>query len=769
MGSKTMISARDKIQSLQLSMLQDYLEIKMSARYGEQWINEIIALCEYKVNKKDQRLHTYVKVVNDKRSKGAVMITKKSFDITLLYALLRYDFLKDCSADPSDTQVFSNYIINIKNNKNELASHISDLDDSFYIDKLERESLLNLRNFILYLDRLGWASGAKNQQDYIEKYKGKLKKFDEELNGSSPLQQNESENLFCPVCGAKLSSESKFCSKCGSAINFDRYISPYDHESEEKMANTDLTIKEDEGEIVRKGDLPILPPLSIESPQIMEDDEESYAIYNRNPRELSTEASANEGGDTDNDFHKETELPGTMNHSGTTEFGLSQADDSSDCEELSNIIDAQDHNPSTQEWYFYKGADKQGPYSYAQMSDFVRKEIIQRETLVWVKGTPEWVPAAKTALAQELVNVVPDVPVGIISDKWLWALGGGSFTIGCAVFLILAAMGWNAGWAMGVIVLAANFTFLMNDIEEVKKTGRNMGSWSYLGCVLVPVYLFVRAKKTNRNYIPLVVWFVVGIIALPLVNSFSVQQVSQGQEGPLNEAGIREIATKWESTGEKERKDLCQLEKLPYYNMLKTPFKDEREATAKRLLQTEIHVANLKISNIKQDDEFASAQVSYSGTNNKPINERWHFRKIGGKWTFDPFGIKKAYSVQISGYDASQFELAANIGYTYDNDPVLILDLRSKSTAAFSLGWVNNPAFILITDEGNYPTKINDRGSHKFDFDPIRLQLKFHDVRGTIEKLRITDIRPLNENGLPNHREGIIDLTVDLKIIDPKI
>lgn len=183
------VGVRDKIQHLQLSILQDYLEIKMKIKYGDKWKSNIIAHCENKVANNDQRKQTYKKVVDEKRNKGAVMVTKKSFDITLLNALLQFDFPNDCCADPSDVQVFKNYIRDITNNKNDLASHISDLEDTYYIDKLERESLLNLRNFILYLERLGWGFDGDAQRVFIEKYNGEICKLDEELSGPKVLQK----------------------------------------------------------------------------------------------------------------------------------------------------------------------------------------------------------------------------------------------------------------------------------------------------------------------------------------------------------------------------------------------------------------------------------------------------------------------------------------------------------------------------------------------------------------------------------------------------
>ena len=183
------LSIRDKIQDLQLSVFQDYLEIQMDASYGDAWIDEIIRFCENKVETsrassiKPPNFHSYKKIVKEKREKGAIRIDKKSFDITLLYSLLHFDFLNVCKAENNDTDVFQNYITVIKNNKNELASHISDLQDVIYVNKLQTDSLYNLKEFIVYLERLGWRSKSDAKKDFIERYKEKINALSIEMSG----------------------------------------------------------------------------------------------------------------------------------------------------------------------------------------------------------------------------------------------------------------------------------------------------------------------------------------------------------------------------------------------------------------------------------------------------------------------------------------------------------------------------------------------------------------------------------------------------------
>ncbi len=239
------LSMRDKIFDLQLSVFQDYLEIQMAARYGPAWIDTIISFCEDKVNNyqakwKDYQdelnvyneqlkvykdgienniegeeslpaelsqeprkparpirpanLYSYEEVVKEKQTKGKVMIDKKSFDITLLYSFLHFDFVKVCKADGKDTEVFQHYITNIKNNKNDLQSHPPNMDDVLYINKLQTDSLYNLKEFILYLERLGWSSGDDaEKRSFIERYKAKINELSIEMSGISAERKQPAE------------------------------------------------------------------------------------------------------------------------------------------------------------------------------------------------------------------------------------------------------------------------------------------------------------------------------------------------------------------------------------------------------------------------------------------------------------------------------------------------------------------------------------------------------------------------------------------------
>ena len=165
--------------------------------------------------------------------------------------------------------------------------------------------------------------------------------------------------------------------------------------------------------------------------------------------------------------------------------------------------------------YFYEGTEKKGPFSYTQMVELIEQGQISRETLVWISGSSEWVEAEKSLLAKAFGEIMPLAPISTISETWIWALAVGSVVISMLLPRIAIAARMSAGTSQMFIFIGAiiaNAILLAKDMDEVKKSGRDVASWMYVGIVLVPIYLYVREKHTNKNYAPLVVWCILFIL-----------------------------------------------------------------------------------------------------------------------------------------------------------------------------------------------------------------------------------------------------------------
>lgn len=232
--------------------------------------------------------------------------------------------------------------------------------------------------------------------------------------------------------------------------------------------------------------------------------------------------------------------------------------------------------------------------------------------------------------------------------------------------------------------------------------------------------------------------------------SSSSASVSTQQKKPLDEATIRGLAKKMASSKIEDRKEACPLEKLPYYSWTNTSLQKSNID-----LNQPAKCDNLSISDIKQEGDFASAQVSFTGMDNKPQSGKWYFKRLNGKWCING-SIKTMKSLQVSGFDSSRLEAAVNLGYTYQNEPVLLLDVRSKTSVSYQVGGWSQPSYILVTDKGEFSLQ----NTTDFAVDPLailfvtsaqpsRFILPFKGAAGTPKSLRITGFNELDSQGFP--------------------
>ncbi len=179
----------------------------------------------------------------------------------------------------------------------------------------------------------------------------------------------------------------------------------------------------------------------------------------------------------------------------------------------SNNTQDNNTNMSNKEWFYYKDSEKIGPLSTEDIKLHIQSGHVKRDTMVWSAGLESWIRADNSEIAVFLNDVQPDIPIGIIPEKWVWALSTVPLFVGIILNAICMAFGISTFFST-VIVIALNIYFLTKDIQELKYVGIDPEKWLYLGAVIVSVYVFVRESKTNKNYIPAIVHLVLFIFSL---------------------------------------------------------------------------------------------------------------------------------------------------------------------------------------------------------------------------------------------------------------
>lgn len=120
---------------------------------------------------------------------------------------------------------------------------------------------------------------------------------------------------------------------------------------------------------------------------------------------------------------------------------------------------------------------------------------------------PDVAPVPSTPPTTTQTNVPETQPVmtmASLSDKWPWLLA----TIPMSVSIVLSMIMPSNTTIVAIIVVILNIIFASLDDNYLKKKGIQTKSWMWMGFILVPVYLFVRAGKTNKHFGPGIVWCV---------------------------------------------------------------------------------------------------------------------------------------------------------------------------------------------------------------------------------------------------------------------
>ncbi len=126
--------------------------------------------------------------------------------------------------------------------------------------------------------------------------------------------------------------------------------------------------------------------------------------------------------------------------------------------------------------------------------------------------------AACSAVPQATQPITPEVKsADELPEKWTWALATVPIIVSWILAGLLPTVFENSDPSrLAHITTAAtillNIIFLSLDVKVLKKAGRDIEKTLWLGFILIPVYLFVRAAKYSKKYAPAIVWCVLFVL-----------------------------------------------------------------------------------------------------------------------------------------------------------------------------------------------------------------------------------------------------------------
>ena len=151
------------VGDLQLTVMQEFFKIRMEHAYGTNWIVEVCKVVEDKFANNDQHKHNYQGIYDALHNDGIETLDEKAMDITVLTALMLYDFYSQCKVGTN----FKQQIRNIQTDKNKFVSHIPNRSDILNVKILELTALKDIRSFLIYLQNSTWSYSGK--QEFTEK------------------------------------------------------------------------------------------------------------------------------------------------------------------------------------------------------------------------------------------------------------------------------------------------------------------------------------------------------------------------------------------------------------------------------------------------------------------------------------------------------------------------------------------------------------------------------------------------------------------------
>lgn len=183
----------------------------------------------------------------------------------------------------------------------------------------------------------------------------------------------------------------------------------------------------------------------------------------------------------------------------------------------SQMTSMQPNEPSPREtdrdggWYYATHGTRVGPLSEGHMLQLLAAGNVDNATHVWRQGFTDWIPIGETALRQTLTTP-PPLPGSVVNNGLVWTVAFVPLA-GSLLAVMLVGVAAASSWAVTLCFLAVNVTLCAVDGSVLRKAGYDtstFGAW----VILIPVYLYKRAKALNQRLTYFVVWMVCFFLSL---------------------------------------------------------------------------------------------------------------------------------------------------------------------------------------------------------------------------------------------------------------
>lgn len=174
------------------------------------------------------------------------------------------------------------------------------------------------------------------------------------------------------------------------------------------------------------------------------------------------------------------------------------------------------------QWFYEEKGVRKGGLDTQQIIALIRTGKLIYGSLVWKKGMPDWVQIEKTELRQHLEEISPPPLKGAgVSNSLAWLLAFAPIIGFLLESFVAGLLGNNESQALQAmaesrywyVTLILNIALSLLDEKRLKQAGHDTSRFGFWVLIL-PVYLYKRAKLLNQNLAYFIVWIICFVIIL---------------------------------------------------------------------------------------------------------------------------------------------------------------------------------------------------------------------------------------------------------------
>jgi len=165
-----------------------------------------------------------------------------------------------------------------------------------------------------------------------------------------------------------------------------------------------------------------------------------------------------------------------------------------DKEVLSNEANAE------MSWYYAEYGKSVGPVSANDLQEMYESEILSLSSRVWKAGMQDWVELRQTNIIDR-GNTPPPLAGNDINNTYAWAIAIVPIVLGFITNRITNELS-IVGFAISLVTIV----LWILDKAALKKAGYKTSGWMFTILLVTPLYLFLRAKRTGKEYGYAICW-----------------------------------------------------------------------------------------------------------------------------------------------------------------------------------------------------------------------------------------------------------------------